>query len=212
MKNTSFILVLSTLLLLNNLSAFSQNESTPEGPIDPTLKGQFQEMLDKSESYSEHKVIKRSSLNEYSKAVQDSLNTNRMEINSLKNQDTDQKSQIAQLSKRISDLEAQLAKSEELRESLSLLGIQMNKVVYHFIVWILIIGFAGFGLFAYTSFVRSNMITAKTKKEYATLEMEFDEHKKASHEKQIKTARDLQTERNTVEELKAKLKAKTTGK
>ena len=87
--------------------------------------------------------------------------------------------------------------------------------VYYFStksLWLMIIGLAGFGLFAYTSFARSNIVTAKTKKEFATLELEYDEHKKSSHEKQIKIARELQTERNTVEELKAKLKAKNQSK
>ncbi len=212
MKNTNFGLALLGFLLLITLSGFGQTNTTQDPPADQSLRGQFQEMIDKAESYTEYKVIKRTTLNQFSKAVQDSLAANRTEINSLKNQVQDQKSQIDQLSKRIGDLEAQLAESESLRESLSFLGINLNKTTYHLIVWVLIIGLAGFGMFAYTSFVRSNIITSKTKKEYATLEVAFDEHKKGSHEKQIKIARELQTERNTVEELKAKLKAKNQTK
>jgi peptidoglycan hydrolase CwlO-like protein len=212
MKNTYFSLALISLSLLISLVGFSQSNTSQESPVDQSLKGQFQDMVDKAESYTEYKVIKRTVLNQFERAVQDSLSANRTEINSLKNQVQDQKSQIDQLSKRIGDLETQLAESESLRESLSFLGLNLNKTTYHLIVWVMIIGLAGFGLFAYTSFVRSNIITTKTKKEYATLELEFDEHKKSSHEKQIKIARELQTERNTVEELKSKLKAKNQSK
>lgn len=212
MKNTIFVLALIGLFLFVDSAVYAQAQTTEEATGDLSLKSRYQEMLDKAESYTEYKVIKRTTLNEFYKASQDSLASDRKEISSLKNQVADQKSQISQLSSRISDLEAQLAKSEELRESLSFLGIDLNKTTYHWIVWVLIGGLAGFGLFAYTSFIRSNSITAKTKKEYAELEVEFDEHKKNAHEKQIKLARELQTERNTVEELKAKLKAKTAGK
>ena len=168
-------------------------------------------MLDKSESYAEYKVIKRSSLTQYSRAVRDSIGASKTEINALKSTVADQKSQISTLSNRITDLEAQLAESEELRESLSFLGINLNKATYHTAVWLIIGVLAAFGVFAYSSFMRSNKITAKTMKDYKALEVEYEEHKKKSHEKQIKMGRELQTERNNVEELKTKLKAKSPG-
>ncbi len=169
-------------------------------------------MLESSESYTEYKVIKRTKLNEFSRAVQDSMAISRNQISALKSEVSDLKSQVKQLSSRITDLETQLAESEKLRESLVFLGIPMNKATYHMIVWVIIAGLAVFGVFAYTSFMRSNKVTSKTKKEMTELELEYDEHKKKSHEKQIKMGRELQTERNLVEELKTKLKAKQSSK
>ncbi len=205
MKNSNFAIIL--LLLLISSTVFSQTEQT-----DQTLRGQFQEMLESSESYTEYKVIKRTKLNEFSRAVQDSMAISRNQISALKSEVSDLKSQVSQLSSRITDLESQLAESEKLRESLIFLGIPMNKATYHMIVWIIIAGLAVFGIFAYTSFMRSNKVTSKIKKEMAELELEYDEHKKKSHEKQIKMGRELQTERNLVEELKTKLKAKQSSK
>lgn len=169
-------------------------------------------MLDNSESYTEYKVIKRTALNEYSAAVHDSLADNRSQISGLQNEASELKSQVSQLSTRIKDLESQLEESEKLRESLLFVGIPMNKATYHTFVWVIIAGLAVFGIFAYTSFMRSNKVTAKTKKEMKAIELEYDEHRKKSHEKQIKMGRELQTERNLVEELRTKLKAKTSAK
>ncbi|MCG8308490.1 MAG: hypothetical protein MI975_13940 [Cytophagales bacterium] len=208
MKNNILVPVLFLFL-----SPFIVNAQSEEGSQqNPTLRSQFQEMLEKSETYTEYKVIKRTSLSQYSRAVQDSLNARKTEINSLKSTVADQKSQIGTLSSRITELEAQLEKSEALRGSLTFLGLNLNKATYHTIVWVIIIALAAFGVFAYTSFVRSNKITSNTKKEYKSLEVEYEEHKKKSHEKQIKMGRELQTERNMVEELKTKLKAKSPGK
>lgn len=212
MKNNNLSVLLALLLFASFTPTFGQDASTTEPSGDQPLKSQFQEILDRSETYTEYKVIKRTDLRQYSKAVQDSLQTNRVEISTLKNTVDDQKSQISQLSKRITDLENQLAESEELRESLSLLGLNIYKTTYHLIVWLIIGVLLTFGIFAYTSFIRSNIITSKSIKEYKALELEFEDHKKKSHEKQLKIGRELQTERNKIEELKTKIKAKTTGK
>jgi hypothetical protein len=202
MKNSNFII--TVILLLISSAVFSQSENPNQ-----TLQQQFQDMLESSESYTEYKVIKRTKLSDYSRAVQDTLSSNRIQISGLKGEVADLKSQVRQLSTRITDLESQLAESEELRESLVFLGIPLNKATYHLIVWIIIAGLVVFGTFAYISFMRSNNITSKTRKEMQELELEYEEHKKKSHEKQIKMGRELQTERNLVEELKAKLKAKS---
>lgn len=212
MKYKNLSILLALVLFISFAPTFGQDSSTTEPSADQSLKSQFQEILDRSETYTEYKVIKRTDLSQYSKAVQDSLRTNRVEINTLKNTVNDQKSQISELSKRITDLENQLAESEELRESLSLLGLNIYKTTYHLIVWLIIGVLLIFGIFAYTSFIRSNIITSKSIKEYKALEVEFEDHKKKSYEKQLKIGRELQTERNKIEELKTKIKAKTTGK
>ena len=203
MKNTVYKVILLLILFVNH-SVFAQTEE----PADQTLRGLYQDMLDKSENYTDYKVIRNSRLDNYSRAVTDSISKYRYEISALNNQVKDQKSQITQLSNRISDLEKQLSDSERLRESLTFLGIPFNKTTYHTLVWLIIGILAGFGLFIYFSFMRSKRITTKTRREIKEIELEYEEHKKKSHEKQIKMGRELQTERNLVEELKTKLKAK----
>ena len=211
MKNNNLSILFTLAFFLFSAPVFSQAQSSSEAPGNQTLKYRFQEMLDKSETYTEYKVIKRTNLSQYSEAVQDSLHANRLEINTLKAKVNEQKSQLTQLSNRITDLETQLATSEELRESLSFLGINFNKVTYHLIVWVIIGGLLFFGVFAYSSYIRSYRVTSKSRKEYKALEVEIEEYKKKSHEKQIKMGRELQTERNRVEELKARFKSKTPG-
>lgn len=212
MKNVKFPFLFGLVLFLYCIPSinYAQDTSGEEGEKD--LRTQYNEMLESSESYTDYKVVKKSTLNQYSKAVRDSLQENRDEIKALKKETAEHKAKISQLSNKITELEGQLAKSEELRESLAFIGINMSKSTYHSIVWTLIGGLAIFGAFAYVSFVRSNSVTTATKKDFDKLQSEFEDHKANSYEKQIKIARELQTERNSVEELKTKLKAKTSGK
>lgn len=212
MKNLSLVSLVLFVLIFCAAPTTIIAQSEIEEEVDSSLKGQFQDMLDKSEDYTEYKVIKKARLNTYSRAVQDSIQTYQKQIGSLRINVAEQKSQISSLNQRITELEAQLAESESLRESLSFLGINITKATYHIVVWVIIAALVAFGLFAYTSFMRSNRITAKSKKEYTALQNEYEEHKKRSHEKQIKMGRELQTERNRVEELRSKIKAKSAGK
>lgn len=212
MKNSKIFVLFTLALFLFRAPLFSQAQLSTETQVDQPLKVQFQEMLDKSETYAEFKVIRSTDLSTYSQSVQDSLQANRAEIKTLKNAVTDQKSQISQLSIRITELENQLATSEKLRESLSIFGLNIFKTTYQWIVWLIIAALTAFGIFAYTSFIRSNIITSKTNKDYKDLETEFEDHKKKSYEKQLKLGRELQTERNKVEDLKASLKAKAPRK
>lgn len=207
MKNSnSPIIVL--LFLLFSIGVFAQSEDT----VQKSLKDQFQEMLESSETYTDYKVINRAKLNNYSTAVQDTISKSRNQVAALNGEVKELKTQVSQLSARIADLEAQLEESESLRDGLVFLGINMNKTTYHTLVWIIIAGLAVFAVFAYVSYMSSNKVTAKTKKEMKALELEYDDHRKTSQEKQIKMGRELQTERNLVEELKSKLKAKSTQK
>lgn len=217
MKISNLYILFALAFFLFTTPGFSQTQSA-ETTADQSLKSQFQKMFNKSDIYThpqsliKYKVIKSDNLSQYSDAVQDSLQAYRAEITALKNTVNEQKSQISQLSKGITELENQLATSEKLRESLSIFGLNIYKTTYQWIVWLIIGALTAFGIFAYTSFVRSNIITTKTNREYKSLETEFEDHKKNSYEKQLKIGRELQTERNKVEDLKASIQANSQGK
>jgi len=206
MKKT-LIIILSGLGIFCGLSLQAQTTDEPTVPSAPSLGQQYQEMISKAESYNEYKVIKNSVLGQYNKAVQDTIALSKTTITSLENKVDEQANQITQHSSKITSLENQLAESEKLRNSLTFLGIPFGKSLYHAIVWIIIGVLALFSTFAYSSFVRGNIVTKKTLKDKENIEIQFEEHRKTTHEKQLKMARELQTERNLVEELKAKLKS-----
>jgi hypothetical protein len=67
------------IVLVLPFQAFSQSEDT----VQRSLKDQFQDMLESSESYTDYKVISKVKLNEYSTAVQDTISKSRNQIASL---------------------------------------------------------------------------------------------------------------------------------
>ena len=83
--------------------------------------------------------------------------------------------------------------------SIDFLGLSLSKLSYHIIVWSLILILTGLGLFAYTMFFRSNKLTVRHRKELEDLEREFERHKQAAREKQVKLKRELQTAINRLD-------------
>ncbi len=205
MKKVLIILILSAGVVYHH-AGYAQAITPPTSSENPTLEQQYQEMINKAENYNEYKVIKGTVLSQFIKAVQDTITQGKATISSLQTNVTEQSNELATLKNQVSALEDQLAESEKLRNRLYFLGIPFGKTLYHTLVWIIISVLGIFGFISYTSYVRGNVQTKKASKEMQKLEMQTEEYRKTTHEKQVKLARDLQTERNLVEELKAKLK------
>ena len=84
-------------------------------------------------------------------------------------------------------------------------GFLMHKNTYNLIVWGIIVGLGVAIFFLFGSQLRSKRLYKTTRKEFKDLVEEFEDYRKKSYDKKIKMGRELQTERNKVEELKNKL-------
>ena len=165
-------------------------------------------MKDNSETYTEYKVIKISKLNNFWKALSDSMQANAKEINDLKATIDKQNAGTTSLNNKIEDLQKQLDESNFYRDRISLLGINMLKGTYNIILWGIIIGLGILAGILFAGFKRSNSVTREKKRDYENLHEELESFRKRTHEREAKLARDLQTEVNTNEELRNKLNAK----
>ncbi|WP_370089476.1 hypothetical protein [Ekhidna sp.] len=189
MKNLR--LTLSTFILfIFFLPAYAQE----------TLQEKYDEMLESTETYEQYKVIPRTRLNAFWKEVSDSLSQNIRTINDLKSQIQDQEASIAALEANVADLQSRLDESLNLNDTIYFLGIPFSKVGYHIMVWVIIAALAVLGVMAYFMFIRSNKVTSKTKREFETLQAEYEEHKNKAREKQVKLKRELQTAVNQLNE------------
>lgn len=199
MKFHSIFLI--TLFLILSATAFSQDE--PEVRND--LKNQFQEMKSSSNNYQIYKVVKESSLDNFWKSVADTLKVDRNQIQSLNAEVAGLNEEVAELKDQVSERDASLEEQEYQIEHMSFLGMGLTKATYVTFTWILIFILLIAVIILYFRFNSANKITVAARNEYASLNEEFEAHKKRSRETESKIKRDLQTEINTVQELKQKL-------
>ena len=160
-------------------------------PVDKTLNGQYQYLLTKVYNYQQPFV------SALWKNVVDSLNANRRKILDLQGKATLQAKTIADLQADAKTKEDLTAKADEI----SLLGISLSKSTYNSVMWGLVIVLAAIagiviarsGKFRHDANYRAGL--------YNELEEEYKAYKTKANDKEKKLARELQTERNKVDEL-----------
>lgn len=185
MKNISLL----TFILL--LSCISMNAIT-QVP-DTTLAKQYEDVVIKSGSYKVYKNIRKTKIEQLWKNVTDSLQKERKIAAESK----------AQLEKSSKDIKLLHAEVQELKAANSPMK-KLSNVSDTVILWglIILLG-AGIVIVIYRS--RSAVQEVKDQQErYEELNAEFREYKSKAAEKERKLARELQDERNLVDELKGK--------
>lgn len=171
-----------------------------QSPAQETLREKYDAMLEKTETYEQYKVIPRTTLNSFWSEAVDSLKQQAGAIRDLRSQVTSQQVEIKSLKAEMAGIQAQLDESLNLNDTIYFLGIPFSKVGYHIMVWLIIAVLAVLGVMSYFMFIRSNSVTSKTRREYETLNAEYEEHKTNAREKQVKLKRELQTAINQLNE------------
>ena len=160
-------------------------------PVDKSLNSQYQYLLTKVYNYQQPFVVA------LWKNVMDTLNNNRRKLKVM--QDT-----VSVQAKTIVDLKADItSKDESLQasDSISLLGISTSKGTYNLIMWGLVIVVTAVAVFVIARSGSNIKEAAYRTQLYNELDEEFKTYKAKANEKEKKLARELQTERNKVDEL-----------
>ena len=169
---------------------------------DFSLNGQYQFMLSRSKSINGYKLINPVRLSGVWKSASDTLNKERIELKTAKAKLAEQEKTISGLQSEINGQQNTLSTSNAKMDEISFLGMAFEKSTYHIIVWSIILVL---GLALLIVIVRSakNIMEAKHRTQlYDEISAEYQAFKGKSNEQQRKLARELQDERNIVEELK----------
>ncbi|MCC5929574.1 MAG: hypothetical protein JJU28_10040 [Cyclobacteriaceae bacterium] len=198
MKRFAFVLVLIGVCFFNLYAEDAKELSLPD---------QYRNMVDHSNTYNEYKVIKAVHIEEFFKTLKDSLGLIQRDIATLRNTISEKDGIIASLMQELAEIKEYMALSESEKMNLTVLGIEVNKNRFVFLFWISLIsllGILGFTVFKYTE---SHKVTRKTIRDFDELNTEFLDYKQRSIEKERKLRRELQTERNVLEEMLEKQSA-----
>ena len=191
--------------LLSVAQVKGQNPEEADTAIDQSLERKFQDLIDKSETYQDYKVIGRDRLASFWSEVTDTLVQNGKDR-------VDLEENLRAVNKNISQVEVQLKESQDElemvkfeKDRISFLGLELIKNQYSYLVWGIILILAILVVVANVRYITTSRTTKRVKREGHELQSEFEEFKKKTLEKETKLRRELQTEINTVEELKQKV-------
>ncbi|MGF1637249.1 MAG: hypothetical protein ACFCUU_09260 [Cyclobacteriaceae bacterium] len=192
------IILLTFVWVCLSTTAFSQDEE------DASLRNQYNELINKSNTYNEYKVIKITSMNQFWSSIQDSLNASHSKVGTLSQGNAQKAKTIDSLKLQMTQMQELVDNSEYEKEHLKVLGMYVQKDNFVITFWASIFLLIGLLVTAIMKFNNSNRITRNTLQEFDELSREFKEHKDIAREKEMKLKRELQTERNSIEEIMEK--------
>ena len=172
--------------------SFAQENNTQKN----TLNGQFNEIYKTSNSYQTYKVISKNKFLELNQNVLDSLKELKNSIVEKNKQLSEKGNTIKTTQENLTSIQIALHKAKEKENSISLFGLQLNKLTYNLILWSIILGLLLALLYYILRFNRSNILTKKAQSSLLDVEYEFDKHRKKFLEREQKLRRQLQDEIN----------------
>lgn len=194
------ISVSAVLFVVSIVQVFSQ--SIPEEYRKEPIPGQLEYLEDHTRVYENFRAIREDIFQLIARNVNDSLNGAKRKINNLNAQTNMLNSRIDSLNVSLQATNDELNKMTRTKNSISVLGLNVNKNTYNSIMWS-ILGILIFLLVVgYLTFKQNRITTLKTKKELVDLTDEFEEYKKKTRIEREKTTME---HFNEIKKLKASL-------
>lgn len=193
---TKVSVVLLVTFSLNTISAQTNEEEEKLSLNSGTLENQFEYVIQKSGSYQEYKVVKKTWMNELKAHTIDSLKAVHKNLADTKAVVESQSKEISSLKTSLANTEATLDNTKAEKDNISLFGIEMSKAGYKVLMWSIIAGLLVLLLVFIYKFKGSNSATREAKLKVDELETEFEEHRRNALEREQKVRRQLQDELN----------------
>ncbi len=171
-----------------------------------TINKQYGELIEasnsvKSSSGREYKVVNLQDLNVIWKNVQDQMAASKEDLKATQDKVTSLNQEVSKLTQKMDEQQSIVEASEHAATHINVLGLDVPKDKFVATFWIitaiLLVLLAG----AIYQFKRSRKVTHRTQLNFAQLQEEMEELRRTSLEKERRLRRELQTERNAVEEM-----------
>lgn len=195
----------------------AQDNKTEKAPAANTkLEKQFENLKSSSNTWQGYEVVNVKTLDSFWKAVQETVATKDKQLESF---EAEAAAKLQEVRKDVAAQEQQLQamqnemkqREEEIQQSmhdithLSVLGIDMPKQTYVLLSSGIILALLiALGVMA-VQHKSSKRVAIEKRSAYDEVALELTEYKKTARERDMKVKRELQTERNLVEDLKEQL-------
>ncbi|MGO3182122.1 MAG: hypothetical protein ACTIJ9_04745 [Aequorivita sp.] len=161
-----------------------------------TLNNQMTKTFDKSNSYQEYKVIKKTQLATLKRNILDSVSSLEKRISTQESELGMQNNEIDSLRQDLKNTQENLAVSKKKEDGIEVMGISTSKAAYNSTMWIIILILLLISGFLFYRFLNSHKITNAAQLKMAEMEIELEDYRRNSLEREQKLRRKLQDEIN----------------
>lgn len=136
-KNNNYVIryIFLSLILMSVFIPGKGQAGIPEVLVNGSIREQLEYIQEKTRIYEEYRAIREDMFRLIKKNALDSLKAARNEITALKNMIKERASDIDSLNSQVGALKSDLDKMTRTKNSVSLMGIQIDKTIYNTIMW-----------------------------------------------------------------------------
>jgi len=190
MNHNGLRFILIIVIIVVSIPAGMGQTTMPEMLENGTLPEQMNYLQEKTRIYEFYRAIREDMFQKIKKNALDSLSSAKKEIAKLIILSTQLNSTIDSLN---SSLEATNNKLDEVtrtKNSIRVLGMEVNKFGYNTVMWIIVAGLATLLVMGFLAFKRNLIVTKNIRKDLDDLKTEFEAYRKSSREAREKMSMD----------------------
>ena len=182
--------LLTALILFVVLFKVSGQTTMPDVLIKNTLKEQLKYLEERTRIYENYRAIREDMFQKVKGNISDTLSKAFSSINQLNSTVSVLNHRIDSLNSALETTKARLEDMTRTKNSIRLLGMELNKLTYNSIMWFIIAGLAAVMAFGFLIFKRNIHSIHNINKELSELKEEFQSYKKSAREAREKMSMD----------------------
>ncbi|HKK43024.1 MAG TPA: hypothetical protein VJ963_11490 [Bacteroidales bacterium] len=164
--------------------------SLPEDLIKKPLKDQLDYIEKRTRIYENYRAIREDMFQRLKQNVNDSIAFDRKTTISLNNSVARLNNTIDSLGQTLDSTKVMLFEMTTTKNSIKILGMEVNKIAYNSIMWSVIVGLLVLLAIGFLAFRGTLQAMKRTKKDLEELKDEFEEYRKTSREAREKMSMD----------------------
>ena len=176
-KLSPIIIFVVLLQLTGNVKA---QTSMPDELESGTIRNQLEYLEKRTRIYEDYRAVREDMFQKVKRNVTDSLTATERKIASLSTTVVTLNSRIDSLENSLQTTQTNLDEMSSTKNSIQVLGINVNKLTYNSIIWTIIAGLILVLMLGFVVFKRNQVVTENTHKELRDLRDEFEEYRKTT--------------------------------
>ncbi len=160
----------------------SGQTSMPPELTNSPIKEQLNYLEQKTRIYEYYRAIREDMFQKIKINISDTLMAAENDIMVLRKERSDLKATIDSLDTLLEITTVNLEETTRTKNSIKVLGLEVNKTSYNSIMWIIVAGLIGLLAIGFLAFKRSMSVTNSKKKELEDLKNEFETYRKTTRE------------------------------
>jgi hypothetical protein len=177
------------ILLLAFVNTAGQG-GLPDVLYKNSVKEQLKYIEEHTRIYENYRAIREDMFQKMVANISDSLSGSKSKIDGLNIIKTSLNQRIDSLNKALADTKTSLDEITISKNSISVVGIEINKSTYNSIMWTIVAALAALLALGFIVFKRNLSVSLNFKKELVELKTEFEAYKKTSREAREKMSMD----------------------